>query len=224
MRPINRGLPPLDDQGKITTYSNYRLARRDLIDKLGPYCSYCERKISASLAVEHVVPKVHHPGGLLKWSNFLLACVNCNSTKGHEDINIDDYLWPDTHNTHVAFNYLSSGFLAPKVQLPAPYKVRAKKTISLVGLNVKNITPLASDTRWENRIEAWNIAKEELKDFEASPQTITEVNGIVRIAQGYGFWSVWMKVFEHYPLVQDHLILAFPGTFVQCRTTDINRN
>jgi hypothetical protein len=45
-------------------------------------------RLEASLAVEHVLPK--KPEGVteiiksreLDWENFLLACTNCNSTKG----------------------------------------------------------------------------------------------------------------------------------------------
>jgi predicted RNA-binding protein with PIN domain len=46
MRPVVRG-----ENTKI--FKDYKDARRDLIEKLGEYCSYCEMRIPSSLDVEH---------------------------------------------------------------------------------------------------------------------------------------------------------------------------
>jgi uncharacterized protein (TIGR02646 family) len=98
-------------------YKVYKTARRDLIDRLGEYCSYCETRLNASLAVEHVQPKIHHPYLELDWNNFLLACTNCNSTKGSKDVIFDDYYWVDIHNTFMAFQYLEGGKVVPHPKL-----------------------------------------------------------------------------------------------------------
>ena len=54
MRPVNRGAPP-------RAYARYGEAIGDLEDRLGIYCSYCERRIPVGLAVEHKAPKSLHP-------------------------------------------------------------------------------------------------------------------------------------------------------------------
>lgn len=50
MRPVERGSAP-------QAYTKYEDAIGDLEERLGIYCSYCERRLPVSLAVEHVVPK-----------------------------------------------------------------------------------------------------------------------------------------------------------------------
>lgn len=68
-----------EDQKRIARV--YALARRDLITNIGQYCSYCEMPLAASLAVEHMLPKVWFPLYAVSWDNFLLACPICNSVK-----------------------------------------------------------------------------------------------------------------------------------------------
>src|SRR5664280_2710916 len=109
MRPIERGPRPLDENGDPKIYTDYSYARRDLIDRMGQYCSYCNQRLPASLAVEHIQPKDPVPVLKLEWTNFLLGCTNCNSTKGATPIMLNDYLWPDIHNTHLAYIYKDDG-------------------------------------------------------------------------------------------------------------------
>ena len=104
MRPIERGSAP-------RTYARYADAIGDLEGRLGRYCSYCERRLPTSLAVEHMAPKNPHQDRELDWSNFLLACVNCNSIKRDKDAAEDDILWPDRHNTMLALAYSRGGFV-----------------------------------------------------------------------------------------------------------------
>jgi 5-methylcytosine-specific restriction endonuclease McrA len=85
MRPVERGLAP-----KI--YTRYGDAIEDLKSRLGSYCSYCERQVSASLAVEHVIPKNLHPELEREWNNFLLGCTNCNSVKSDREVIIQNFL------------------------------------------------------------------------------------------------------------------------------------
>ena len=74
MRPIDRGPAP-------RAYAEYGDSIGDLVDRLGRYCSYCERRLPTHLAVEHMAPKSLHEGRELDWCNFLLGCVNCNLSK-----------------------------------------------------------------------------------------------------------------------------------------------
>ena len=94
MRPVDKGAAP-------AVYAKYQDAGPDLQARLGDYCSYCERQIETNLAVEHIQPKSHVPALRTDWTNFLLGCVNCNSSKGNTPINLRDYFWPDARQ-HVA--------------------------------------------------------------------------------------------------------------------------
>ncbi|MEZ4852315.1 MAG: HNH endonuclease, partial [Bacteroidia bacterium] len=69
MRPIIKGAIPKNNEGLDIVFPDYKYARRYLIDRIGEYCSYCERKIEANLAVEHVQPKSLNPDLELSWDN-----------------------------------------------------------------------------------------------------------------------------------------------------------
>src|SRR4051794_30755826 len=99
MRPVNRG--PAGPQ----PYANYQAAKPELVNRLGTYCSYCERRIPTNLAVEHIQPKglPQYAHLINEWTNFLLGCVNCNSAKATTPVEIDDYYFPDRDNTFSAF-------------------------------------------------------------------------------------------------------------------------
>lgn len=60
----------------------YPLARRDLVNTIGFYCSYCEAPLYYNAHVEHKLPKSLFPRNAMEWSNFLLACNSCNAGKG----------------------------------------------------------------------------------------------------------------------------------------------
>ena len=94
MRPVAR-LTLFDAHGNLKSFSTYQEARPDLILAFGEYCSYCEMHLDASLAVEHVQPKDLNPGLALSWSNFLLGCTNCNSTKSNKAPGLANCFWPD---------------------------------------------------------------------------------------------------------------------------------
>ena len=90
MRPIERGAAPC-------AYGDYKEAKQDLVNRLGTYCSYCERRIATILAVEHIQAKSlpHYAHLANDWNNFLLACVNCNSSKSAAEVDPARYLLPD---------------------------------------------------------------------------------------------------------------------------------
>jgi len=230
MRPVDRGCIPLDDSDKPKEFSEYKDARWDLIDRLGEYCSYCEMPLNASLAVEHVKPKKHHPDLELQWNNFLLACTNCNSTKSSKDINLDDYYWPDKDNTIRAIEYQEGGIVGANTDLSQEKQDKARATIELTGLNRRPPcnAPAASDRRLRNRRDAWGKAKRSLQNWQravqrADSQFMRDMRDQIIISvQAKGFWSVWMTVFRNYPDMRRRFIESFPGTSQECFDDNCN--
>ncbi len=215
MRPVDRGNEPLDDESNPKEFGQYQNARRDLIERLGSYCSYCEMKLDASLAVEHVQPKKHHEHLALSWSNFLLGCTNCNSTKGDKNPELDSCLWPDSDNTFRAFSYSEDGIVRPAPQLSAELLEKAKATIKLVGLAKTPDQATASDRRWQNRIETWQIAHR-AKDRLSRNDNEDMREQIAETASGHAYWSIWMTVFANDSDMLNRLIQIFPGTASNC--------
>ncbi|WDE06874.1 HNH endonuclease [Thalassomonas viridans] len=195
MRPVKRGEVPVDSQGQAKQYREYANARKDLISRLGEYCSYCEMELDASLAVEHIQPKKYHEDLELAWENFLLACTNCNSTKGDEDPALEDILWPHLDNTFRAFAYGEEGRVKPAEGLSSELKRKAEAMIALTGLAVTPDRQTASDRRWLNRQEAWReavAAKEDLLESDTPAMR----RQIIRTARAKGYWSIWMTIFH----------------------------
>jgi uncharacterized protein (TIGR02646 family) len=212
MRPVERGLAP-------RVYNAYGDAIGDLEQRLGNYCSYCERRLPVSLAVEHMSPKDIHPDLKLVWDNFLLACVTCNSVKGKNDPAAGT-LWPDRDNTLLALTYSEGGFVRIAPGLDTSQHNSARALIDLVGLDRHDARgwprPSPRDQRWQQREEIWTTALECLRIFkrlECSPDAMTLV---VDVAKGYGFFSVWMTVFDGHPEVRIALIEALPGSAKNC--------
>lgn len=216
MRPIEKGNLPVDEENKPKVFSKYQDARGELIDRLGEYCSYCEMPLGASLAVEHAQPKTKNPDLELSWDNFLLGCVNCNSTKGDKDVLLDDYYWPDRDNTIRAFEYLKGGILRVNSSLINSQRERARKTMELTGLEkTPENDPARKDRRWLNRGKAWETAERSLKNLQINdtPQMREQ---IVETATSRGFFSVWMTVFREDSDMLGRFIAAFPGTCSSC--------
>lgn len=158
MRPVNKGISPAEN------FSHYKDAAAPLIDRIGSYCSYCERHIETHLAVEHVVPKYIAPEMEKDWDNFLLGCVNCNSSKGTTLITESEYFWPHRDNTLKYFNY-SNSLVSSAQDLSVEQRRKADSLISLVGLdrdpgnpNMSRM-PTNSDKRWLFRKNLWDCAK-----------------------------------------------------------------
>ena len=151
MRPVERGAAP-------RIYNNYRNAIKDLVNRLGPYCSYCERRLPTGLSVEHVFPKSLYVDRALDWSNFLLACVNCNSTKGNNDP-LDIFL-PDRDNTLLVLSYFRGGVVPVAAQMDIQSTRRARGLIDFLGLDRHGATgwprPASRDNRRRDREKAWN--------------------------------------------------------------------
>ena len=216
MRPIDRGATPCGKDGKPKVFSEPSRARRDLIDRLGDYCSYCGTRMPASLAVEHIRPKKTNPHLELQWDNFLLACVNCNSTKGHKDVVLDEYFWPDRDNTFRAFVYSVGGLIKVNSSLPDDGRERAQNTIDLTGLDrTPAKDPAARNRRLENRRKIWKMAVEARQDLAGNDIKALR-KSIVNTATSRGFWSVWMTVFADDQDMRQRLIDEFPGTSKDC--------
>lgn len=215
MRPVDKG----SDLGEIKPYEN---AQQPLTERLGEYCSYCERWIASGIHVEHKRPKREYPETKFSWNNFLLACSNCNSGKGHGQLNIEDYLWPDSDNTFLAFNYDSQGRVLPNKIHADSINQKIESTWLALGLNKhpdNQITgqqiPSSKDKRWLHRQQAWqNAAKRKVQLAEYDTPERRAV--IVEMAQQRGFWSVWMTVFKDDVDMRHRLIEAFPGTCPSC--------
>jgi len=237
MRPVVRGNGPLDSSGNPKTFKTYQDARGDLIDQLGEYCSYCEARLSSSLAVEHILPKSQFPDETTNWENFCLACTNCNSTKGSAMKNRwnsswqylpfdsakkaarSEFYWPDRDNTFRAIEYLEGGKIKVNPSLAPEEQKIAQATIEMVGLDkIPNPDPQKRDRRWHNRRETWEKAKGCLdKIGKCAPNSLEEMRELILdMAQSKGFWSVWMTVFKNDPDMLQRLIDAFPGTCQDC--------
>jgi uncharacterized protein (TIGR02646 family) len=211
MRPITRGPSP----SGASTWSSYSQARGPLEAKFGRYCSYCELELKTGLHVEHVRPKSVEPSLLLKWDNFLLACVHCNSRKGSQPVVLNEYLWPDADNTFLAYTYSSGALVSVRKSLPAGPASQAQKTFDLVGLGHIPATTGDADRRWERRYQAWDTA-ERARDRLAKGDTPLAREWLVEVALGTGCFSVWMTIFDGDDDIKQRLVAAFPGTASDC--------
>ncbi|WP_209332278.1 HNH endonuclease [Lunatimonas salinarum] len=224
MRPIERGARPLNPDRTPKTYTSYGNSRRDLIDRMGQYCAYCNQKLPASLAVEHVQPKALEPHLELEWENFVLACTNCNSTKGKKPVKLAEYLWPDVHNTHLAFIYTADGKVKVNPNLPGNIKLKAQNLLDLVGLQKYPDNPTSSDRRWVNRRDTFVKANAAMLLYN---QAIENGAGDeFEKLLGYwsadnGFFSIWMQIFDKNTAIKKEIIKAFTGT-ANCFDADFN--
>jgi uncharacterized protein (TIGR02646 family) len=216
MRPIVRGDKPVDSSGNTKTFKEYQEARGELIARLGQYCSYCEMKLDANLAVEHVQPKSLYSILELDWGNFLLACTNCNSTKNDQDVELNNYYWPDLDNNFIVFIYLQGGLVHANPNLNDQEKNKAKATLKLTGLDKISTRDLKfSDRRQFNRAETWDIAIRSLNNLHKN-NTLEMREQIALTAMAKGYWSVWMTVFKDDADMLNRFIQAFPGTCQDC--------
>ena len=218
MRPVDKGAAP-------AIGTRYQDASADLRTRLGDYCSYCERRIETHLAVEHVQPKVRRPTLRNSWTNFLLGCVHCNSSKGKKRVALRNYFWPDRDNTLLAFEYVNGGLLQPRADLTGVAQSRARDTIALTGLDKfpgnQGREPTASDQRWLRRQEAWQLAKSSRARL-AGQDTTAMREQIVETAIARGMFCIWWTVFAGDVDMRRRLRGAFVGT--HAASFDINEN
>lgn len=222
MRPINKGDWPKIN-GEPVDFVEYGDARPYLIDRLGDYCSYCENQIT-NPAVEHEQPKSVAPGIERNWYNFLLACINCNSIKGHDLINMDDYYWPDIQNTFLLFDFHPLGAVTVKTVLDASIDINiVRRTLNLTGLDRIGTGTSVADRRWIKRGQAYGKAQNSFNYFINNGRPVDYILSITDMATSTGFWSVWMKIFEDEEAVIVALKTTFLNTYEHCEITNINR-
>jgi uncharacterized protein (TIGR02646 family) len=220
MRPVDKG-------PAVRHYAKYQDAKQDLVNRLGSYCCYCERRIATLLAVEHIQPK-----GLLQyehleteWTNFLLACVNCNSAKVNQPVEPDQIILPDRDNTFLAFDYLVTGEVQVRNGLNANLPALATALLNLTALNRYEHQNWDEDVvfsaleRLGQRVQAWDQALEARAAYEAGE---TSARSVAREASGAGFFSIWMAAFEGIPAVRAELITIFPNTAADCFDDETN--
>jgi uncharacterized protein (TIGR02646 family) len=194
----------MDSAGNEIGFAEYGHARPYLTRRIGAYCSYCERPMSSDRAIEHVRQKHRNPELEREWTNFLLACRNCNSNKGTKvetAADLDRYLWPHRDRTLDAFDY-TVGRVRLAQTKDVQLRHKAKNTAALVGLTKRPGAGLTrqqlmhrSDNRWDERDQAWDEATSAREDLRAV-DTPRVRQLILKLARKTGFWSVWMTVFR----------------------------
>lgn len=220
MRPLDKGKSPYK---KISKYQD---AEPYLEKRLGSYCSFCEMRVNNALAVEHKESK-NSGGALTDWDNLLLSCVYCNSRK-LEKIrkgDLDKWLWPDQHNTFMAFTYEDA---LPKVNesylrtVSEDVLKRAKTVMKDLALDYKpeeTGKQKYKDKRWQHRFHALTIAESYKNSWEKNGESEYEeaqLKNICYTAEQTGFFSIWMMVFKDEPKVKRVLLDAFAGTAKEC--------
>lgn len=198
--------------GTPVVFATYGDAARYLRDRLGRFCSYCERKIHVNLAVEHVVPKSQKPELEKDWGNFLLACTNCNSQKRDKPVEPADYLWPDTDDTLAAFTYEPSGAIKVAAGLDPLQHAKAKALLSLVGLDLPPEQATAADYRHKDRLEQWGKARVALDMLARAPDHTRDKTRAAIITLATDGYSVWATVFRGDPATLAALVKKYPGT------------
>lgn len=212
MRPVRKGDPYEYENGR-----NYREAFPGLVARIGLYCSYCERPIQTGLAIEHIRPKNKVPDEERQWSNFLLGCVNCNSTKLEKNPPLNSWMIPDRDNTFICFNYSEDGAVYVNSELTSDQKKKALKTLQMVGIE-KDVETIRDENgnavaldRKSQRMQAFLHAQRYLAKWETNKISVF-ADAIIDLAKATGFFSVWMKVFSQEPEILRRLIIGFPGT------------
>ena len=219
-------MPQVNGQPKTVT--DYKDWRADLINRLGPYCCYCNMRLNDNPQVEHVAPKTPVPQRALDWDNMLLACGACNSRKNDELCEASTHFLPDAHDTQLAFTHR----LVPHPRLPLELAVivavhpgltpaqrlKAQATITMCGLdNIptdKQGIARASDRRWKHRYEELLEASIWRQKWNAATlaNQVVLLEAMLAIVKRGGFFSVWFDAFHDVPAVKQLLTRAFPNT------------
>ena len=211
MRPVDKGAHPLNADGTPVVFVTYGDAAPYLKERLGRYCSYCEREIQVGLAVEHVVPKSKRPELEKDWGNFLLACTNCNSQKRDKPVEPADYLWPHIDDTLAAFTYEPSGAIKVAAGLAPPQQAKAQALLSLVGLDKPPEGVSAADYRHKDRLEQWGKARIALDMLARAPDHTRDKTRAAIVTLATDGYSIWVTVFRGDPATLAALAKKYPG-------------
>ncbi|MCY4047309.1 MAG: HNH endonuclease [Candidatus Dadabacteria bacterium] len=220
MRPVEKGPAP-------RSYTDYRDAANDLVQRLGRYCNYCEKNLDNAPEVEHIQPKSSNPNLKLEWTNFLLACKNCNGIKSNKPVNLAQVAFPHTDNTFRGLLY-KQGMVQVDPHLSTKEKGAIASLVKLVGLDRSpgSNKPTVADNRWELRQQYWRVAEENKRTIDkvdqskqsASADELRESAACIALAGGH--FSVWMTVFQDDPKMKRLLIKKFRGTAKDCFDTN----
>ena len=117
----------------------------------------------------------------------------------------------------------SSSHTSP-VDSSARLKARAETLIGLVGLD-RHVAegfpkPSRRDSRWQQRDAVWCLAEKQLAQYENLNRSDAALQYVLDTAGGYGFFSVWLTVFDGHPNVKRGLIERFVGTCGACFDQD----
>ena len=235
MRPVNRGATPQINciNKTVTDYQNWR---KDLIDRLGHYCSYCEMALHDSPQVEHVIAKTLDPTKEFEWENMLLACGACNRNKSAKPWTETTHYFPDINNTLLVFTFLktinpiyneNAVFIQVSQNLTTVQITKAQNTIEMCELHTDS-TALRSkqkvtDMRWKFRFDAIDSAEIWRASWgRCDIQKKTEfITLLITVVKG-GFWSVWFEIFKDELLIRKALVEKFVGTANDCFDVDFN--
>lgn len=210
MRPINKGAWPTKANGNKYIFNDWSRAKIHLQTRTGSYCHFCEMRVNNCLAIEHIKSRDAYPRLSNCWTNFLLICTSCNSSKNNKNVLYAlSYYWPHLNNTLLAFYSPISGPDAQKVipqpSLTASQTARAKSTIDLYELDKIVTSDGGSDNRYIERVKAAKMAIDRRIEYQNGLATI---NAIVDLATTTGFFSVWLDVFSNVTPVKQALLNA----------------
>jgi len=214
VRCVEKGAWPTGNDGNPVSLQPYQLAAPHLKERIGRYCSFCERFVPVSLAVEHKRPKNPHEALAFDWFNFLLACTNCNSCKGMNELPDGHSCWPDVDDTFSSFEYLESGRIRVKPDLAERDAHAASALLVVLGLDKTPEMMSNADHRWDDRLEVWRQAEQSRQDLTHSDTPALRAS-ILKTAVNKGGFSIWMAAFARDAAMQSALINAFPGTVLR---------
>ena len=111
-------------------------------------CAYCEKRTRGT--VDHFQPKSKFPELVYEWSNWVMACYECNQAKGDK--------WPDNgyvdpcskdhlERPEMIFDFdTTTGHLRPKENISSQQRDKAWQTINDLKLN--DVHHLMSRLNW----------------------------------------------------------------------------
>jgi hypothetical protein len=232
MRPIDKGTTPTTESGIIKVVTDHKNWRKDLIDRLGAYCCYCNMPLTDSPQVEHVVAQ-NLGGNILDWNNLLLACGACNRIKSDEPFQSNTHYLPEIHNTYLAFDFRiesvngeMKAFVIPTNTLMPNQRAKAVATIRLCALDrdTTRIEDQITDMRWKFRFESCWEAIFCRKDWDDWGKNVPSnfLPLLITIVVKSGFWWVWFMIFYDVEVVRQALVTQFVGTARDCFDAQYN--
>ena len=99
-------------------------------------------------------------------------CVNCNSSKSDENVELDKFLLRDRDNTFAAYIYKENGQVEINQSISTNIQILAVSTRDLTSLNRmehpnwEEAVLFSAIERVGQRIQAWEQAKEARQDYE----------------------------------------------------------